>query len=259
MAKETSLRNDLGGPVRLGGDGIELGVVRIAVPREQCGGERRDGLQRRAEFVGDVGDQLAGGGQLLTAEQLLPHGVLFLQLQRGCDLVGQVLHGRLFALAEIMEAPGVVNLQHTHQLALREHRNQQYRARRQHRVFFLEVRAAPNVWNGKQRMVAEAGRDSRGHGSGRGFGIDGLERGVVGVYRLERFRRAIVDIQADAGGIRQRGKIEHQAAENLGGRGGADHLLAQRVEQPHLLSQRRHAPLTEPPDGRQRAGQNERG
>ncbi len=123
----------------------------------------------------------------------------------------------------------------------------------------LEVRAAPNVWNGKQRMVAEARRDARGHGAGRGFRIDGLERGVAGVYRLQRFRRAIVDVQADAGGIRQRGKIQHQATQNLGGRGGADHLLAQRVEQPHLLSQRRHAALAEPPDGRQRASQNQRG
>ena len=135
MAKETSLRNDLRRPAGFRGDGLEFGVVRVAVARKQRGGERRDGLQRRAKLVGHVGDQLAGGGQLLTAEQLLPHGVLFLQLERGGDLVGQVLHGRLLALAEIMEAAGVMNLQHAHQLALREHRNQQYRARRQHRVF----------------------------------------------------------------------------------------------------------------------------
>ena len=85
--------------------------------------------------------------------------------------------------------------------------------------------------------------------AGGSFRIDRLYGRVIRMHAFERFRRPVVDVEADAGGIRQRGKIQHQPAQNFGGRGGADHLLAQRMEQPHLFSQPRHAPLAEPPDG----------
>ena len=184
--------------------------------------------------------------------------MLFLQLQRGGHLVGQMLHGRLLALAEIMEAAAVVNLQHPHHVGLREHRNQQHGSRSDYRIFLLEVRAAPDVRNGNQRVAAKAGCNRGRQGRGRRLRIDSLHRGVVGVDTFQHFRRAVVDIEANAGGIRQRRKIQHQPPQDLCGRGGADHLLPQRIEQPHLFAQLRHAAFAEPPDGRQRAGQNQR-
>ena len=67
----------------------------LAVPRLDHGGQRHDGVQRRPQLVGHARNQLARRRQFFTSKELLAHGVLLLERQRGRDLIGQVLHGGL--------------------------------------------------------------------------------------------------------------------------------------------------------------------
>ncbi len=76
-------------------------------------GARGDRFERKTQFVCYFGNQLAGGGQLLAAKQLLADGVLLLQLQRGGYLIGQVLHGCLIGLAVKLNSVEIVQLQHS--------------------------------------------------------------------------------------------------------------------------------------------------
>ena len=55
--------------------------------------------------------------------------MLLLKFQRGGHLVRQMLHGRLIGVAVIANPLGVVQFQHSHQFALREHWNKDGRAR----------------------------------------------------------------------------------------------------------------------------------
>ncbi len=176
----------------------------FAVLRTQSGSQHGDGLQWRAEFVGDVGNQLSRGRQLFAAEQLFAHGMLLLQLERGGDLIGQMLHGGLLALAEIVEPFGVQDRQHAHQFGLREHGNQEHRARRYRGFFPAEVRTAAGIRNRQHGIATEAGRDSGGDGTARRLGIDDVHRRTPGIKALQEFASTIVDVETDAGSVGKR-------------------------------------------------------
>ena len=77
------------------------------------------------------------------------------------------------------------------------------------------------------------------------------------MHAFQHRRPAIQDIEAEGSGMRQGRKRRSQFAEHLGRRGGRDHLFTERVQQPHLFAERRHAVFAEPPDGSQGAGQNQ--
>ncbi len=148
-------------------------------------------------------------------------------------------------------------LQHSHQLALRQHRNQKHGARNAVAIQAAEKRAAPRVRDGQQGALAVARRNGRRQARFRRRQIHAVRR-ATRVHGLQCLRAAILDIKPDARSAGKRRKSQRQPTQNLRGRRGADHFLAQRVEQMHLFAKRCHAPLPDPPDGQQRRRQDQR-
>src|SRR5215469_10144308 len=128
--------------------------------------------------------------------------MLFLQRQRGGDLVCQMLHCGLLTLAKVVEIVVMPELHHAHEFALSEHRNEQNGTGSNRAVLLSKESAAARVGNRERRAASETGGHSRGDRAFGRFEIDGLGGCSRGVHALEEFRRKIMDVQPNYGRIR---------------------------------------------------------
>jgi hypothetical protein len=141
-----------------------------------------------------------------------------LQLQRGRNLIRQVLRRGLFFLREVSGPARVGHFKHTQHVVLREQRHEHRRSRETRGFTRVQERTAARLRNIQESAIAQAhncaprqpfGFRVERHRHGLGLGRGG--------HPLERFGSSIIQIQTNAGRLRNSGQHVHKFFGNLDG------------------------------------------